>query len=66
MCISAINLSERLAMTDAGEICPIKTLLDEDGDETGDIETAVFAIGPLPDGMWFRCDVRYYDTAAIQ
>jgi len=60
--ITAVNRTDRLALTDGGEVCPIVTFLDEDGDEVDNPELAVVAIGQLPDKRWFSVDMRAYET----
>lgn len=61
--IVSVNRWDRLALTDAGDVCGVQTFLDEEGDETDDPAAAVVAVGQLPDGRWFSVDMRDYEAA---
>ena len=66
MHVTAINIAQRLAITDTGIACGVSVWIDSDGDETDGPETAVCAVVHLPDGMWETVDLREFDAAPMQ
>lgn len=67
MNIRAINLKDRVAVTDTNVMCTITNLLDCDGDETEDYEFAVAFVVQLPGGRWASCSVAAdYDMERLQ
>lgn len=64
MIVSAVNVPERLALRDDDVLGDIRSLLDEDGDETDSADIAVMAIVEWRDGGWSPVDLRDYKTAA--
>ena len=66
MIIRAINLKERVAVTDTQVMCRISNLLDVDGDETDDYEFAVAFVVELPGGVWASCSVSDFDMEHMQ
>lgn len=57
--IVAINLSERLACDDQGNMVPVARLFDRYGDET-DVPTSATraSVGPDREGMWWLLAVN--------
>ena len=67
MDISAVNVSERIAVTEDGQHLPITNLMDEWGDETEDSGKAVFCVaGPDRHGMWVSVDLAVFKRATLQ
>lgn len=59
--ILAINLKDRLACDDTGDLLPIVTMFDLDGDATDDPELALEGVaGPDRDDKWYRFTVSGY------
>lgn len=60
----AINLPQRLALSDRGDLMPLDKLFDSEGDETDVISEAVsFSAGPDPrDGLWYAGRVDAFET----
>lgn len=51
--VEAVNQSDGLVLLATGEVVPIDTFLDDEGDETDDRDEAVVAVaGPTADGKW--------------
>lgn len=51
--VAAISLSAQQVVLDDGTILEMDTLIDDEGDETDDIELAVVAVVQLTNGKWF-------------
>lgn len=65
--IDAIHRARRVAILEDGTLVPMDVLLDRDGDETDDIEAAVAAVAPLPDGRWAVIDfTQFPDGSPLQ
>ncbi len=63
--IVAVNVSGRIALTEADDVCAIETFIDADGEETGDPDAAAFAVGQLPAGLWFCIDLSCYQSVEV-
>ena len=60
--LDAVNLRQRMALTEDQQIIPITKILDQFGDETDDLDEAVaFVCGPTAEGHWFSDDIETYD-----
>lgn len=59
--IVAVNVKQRLAVTDAGETFSLETLFDADSDETDDVEAARSATGRHPSGRWVALDLDDFE-----
>lgn len=57
--IEAIWWPTRDVILRCGSVYRIATLIDHDGDETDDIDTAVAAVAPHPLG-WVSIDLSFY------
>ena len=52
MRVSAVSVSQQIAILDSGEVAPFTNMFDFDGEETTDPQAAVSAIAQLPSGQW--------------
>lgn len=60
--LEAVNLRQRLALTEDQEVIPITNLIDAFGDETDKVEDAVaFVCGPTAKGHWISDDIATYN-----
>lgn len=60
--LDAINLRQRLALTEDQQVIPITNVLDAFGDETDNLDEAVaFVCGPTAEGHWISDDIATYD-----
>jgi hypothetical protein len=63
----AINIKQRLAITEEGEFGDIKCYLDMDGDETQDFEIATIAIVHWrSDGGWSYLVLRDFEDHTLE
>lgn len=60
--IVAVNVPNRLALTDTDRICEITNLYNEDGEETDDEDEAVTAVARLDDRNWFAIELADYEA----
>lgn len=66
MDIKAINVGQRLAVTDGDEVLVIDTFLDAEGDECGNSDNPAAFVVQLPNGQWFSGLVADYQPVSIQ
>lgn len=59
--VVAINRSERTAYLSDDTVVGITMGISANGVKTHDLETAVGAIAPLPDGTWLSIDLSQFD-----
>lgn len=60
--LEAVNIRQRLALTEDQQVIPITNLIDAYGDETENPEEAVaFVCGPTMDGKWISDDIESYN-----
>lgn len=60
--LEAVNLRQRLALTETQEVVPITNLIDAFGDDTDIVEEAVaFVCGPTSEGHWISDDIATYN-----
>ena len=62
MKIVAINKKNKLAITDCNIACGVQTWIDSEGEETDDVDAAVCAVVPLPNGQWASVDLRNFEN----
>lgn len=60
--ITFVDLNDRYVVDVHGYHYGITDLLDKDGDNTDDPSQAVFAIGVLSNGFWFRLDLTLMEV----
>lgn len=58
--IDGLHYGRRVAVLEDGTEIPLETLLDCDGDETEDLDDAVVAVAPLPNGKWVTIDLTAF------
>lgn len=63
--IIAVNREQRFALTDRGDICPIRNFFDAFGDETDEPFEAVAAIAELDADNWFSIDLTQFDPVTV-
>jgi hypothetical protein len=63
--VHAINREDREIMLEDGTILPMTCLHDATGEETDDMEEAVFATVELPDGRWVPVVLEDYDQPRV-
>lgn len=62
--LAALNVTQRLALTDAGDLIPIVSMFDWEADKTDDPGEAVtFAAGPDRAGFWYAGRVDDFETS---
>lgn len=63
--VAAISKEERCAVLTDGRICEFSTMYDAEGDETDEIESAVVAVAPHPEGAWLVLHFRDFDGVTL-
>jgi hypothetical protein len=63
--VIAVSITDGVCFCDDGEAFPINTMLDEDGDETSDINEVVVIVGQMASGMWVTIDMREFQDAVL-
>lgn len=63
--VIAINRSECCAILENGTIIHFALMLDIHQDETDDVNEAVVAVAPLPDGRWAVIDFSEFETVSV-
>lgn len=63
--IVAVNVSDRVALTDDGMVIEFDTMFDRDGEETDDTNAATVAIVELPNGNWAVLAFRDFDPTMV-
>ena len=63
--VVAINRARRMALTDDDAVLRLEILLDEDGDETDDIDDALVAIAQHPNGKWWAIDLTAFEEQQV-
>lgn len=59
--VLAVNLFQRLAVRDDDTLGDIRTFLDDEGDETEDVDGAEWAVVEWRDGGWSTLVIDDYD-----
>lgn len=61
--IEAINLLDRLAVTETGEVISITDMFDDCGEWTEELDEVAAAVaGPSVNGLWFSIDATKYSS----
>lgn len=63
--VAAISKEERCAVLTDGRICEFATMYDAEGDETDEVEAAVIAVAPHPEGTWLVLQLHEFDGMTI-
>ncbi|MER9176344.1 hypothetical protein NKH72_22450 [Mesorhizobium sp. M0955] len=63
--IVAVHRTQRLAMTDSGQLLPITDFLDAEAAWTDDPAEAVSCVAGK-DGLWFAIDLKEFDRVHYQ
>lgn len=58
----AISRKCKLVFLRDGEVLPMQNFVDRFGDDTDDVDEAISAIAPLPDGRWVVIDLTQFET----
>lgn len=66
-----IDLERGVVVYDSGYTAVISNFLDEDGEDTDDLDEVCVIVFPIPDGMWMSVDLddldddESYDTEEL-
>lgn len=63
--IVAVNRAQRFALTDRGDVCPIRNFFDAFGDETDDPSEAIAAVAELDADHWFSIDLTKFEPVTV-
>lgn len=58
----AINRTIGTVFLNDGSIVKMQNFVDRFGDDTDDVEEAIKAIAPLPDGKWLVIDLTQFEN----
>ena len=58
--VEAVNKGLSLVLLKTGELCPIVSYYDDEGEETLDTDDALAAVVSLPGGKWVVLDLRAF------
>lgn len=63
--VMAINVAARSFILEDGSLCTIENPLDSEGEETDQVDQAVFVVGQIPDGRWVCIDRRLFTERVV-
>lgn len=63
--IVAVNRTGRFALTDRGDICPIRNFFGAYGEETDDPDWAISAVAELDAENWFSIDLTQFEPVTV-
>jgi hypothetical protein len=58
--VTAVNIADKVVLTDCGNVVPVTYMMDADGEETEDAAAALVWVVLLPDDSWAALDLREY------
>ena len=56
--VSMVNVFQRFAVLTTGEVLLLTNLLDDEGEETDNLDEAVSVVAPMADGRWIAINLR--------
>ena len=62
--VSMVNVSQRFAVLTTGEVLQLTNLLDDEGEETDNLDDAVSVVAPMADGRWIAINLRALEKVA--
>ena len=56
--VSMVNVFQRFDVLTSGEVLLLTNLLDDEGEETDNLDEAVSVVAPMADGRWIAINLR--------